>query len=321
MNKNIYQLFFSVVVGIGLGFALTYALNVYANSSLTSSLAVDWGAVFNNAGSNKVIIDNSGNVTVSGTVSAAEMQIGASNVCRADGTNCPAGTSYSAGSNLSLLGTTFNVVSSPVFNGLGVGGNTNLGSVSNQGWDTALTVNGNISSRGTYQFNSSFNAVPYTFSTERYVAEVSPAMVGVVMGLDTSIINRLCQDIDGCDVTVQMLNWDGLPQYPLGTSVASRQEKLFIGTVYEGSGMYTGDYFRYWRFANNDVNGIDGNGIVSDFQIWGDCYLTDGETSVNSNNARSDNYTTSPNGSGFGLLNAIGSNPDATTGCRVTFED
>ncbi|MCZ7687645.1 MAG: hypothetical protein M5U28_56460 [Sandaracinaceae bacterium] len=137
-------------------------------------------------------------------------------------------------------------------------------------------------------------------SERRYVVEAPPANVGRVIPLDVAIVDALCRDYDGCDVTVSMINWSASGE---PGNVASRNERLFISET-----------SRWWRFANNDVSGFDGT-TIQEWSPW-DCYFGDAETFTGSTNGRSDA------GPGFGLLNvAGGSYSDATVTCRVTIED
>src|SRR3989344_8468565 len=73
--KKYPSIILSVVMGAVFGIALTYAFNTFATSSLTSTgLLSDWGAVFNDAGSNKVIIDNLGGIKMSGDAPVLEFK-------------------------------------------------------------------------------------------------------------------------------------------------------------------------------------------------------------------------------------------------------
>lgn len=70
MNKNKVHLFLSIIAGLGLGLALTYAFNANAVSSLTASLTVEKGAIFNvnYIDDNKVFIqEGTGNIGVGTT--------------------------------------------------------------------------------------------------------------------------------------------------------------------------------------------------------------------------------------------------------------
>jgi hypothetical protein len=140
----------------------------------------------------------------------------------------------------------------------------------------------------------------YAVSEKRYIVEATPASVGVVVTMDNTLTDQLCRDKDGCEVTLQMVNWD-VGNFP--GLAASRTERLFISET-----------SRHWRFSNIDVSGLDNN-ATHEYSVF-DCYFTDAE-----------NYTGVPNGrldsaNGFALLNiAGGAYSDATTTCRVIMID
>jgi hypothetical protein len=143
-------------------------------------------------------------------------------------------------------------------------------------------------------------AAPTTFAVtgERYVVEATAASVGQVVPLDHALVQSLCRDKDGCEVTVSMINWDGAGQS------ASRTERLFLSET--GGG---------WRFANIDVFGVDAASGSQDHAVF-DCYLSDAETYTGVPNGRADA------GAGFGLLNTAGGGySDITTTCRVVIID
>lgn len=130
--------------------------------------------------------------------------------------------------------------------------------------------------------------------------EAGPADVGTVKPLDVPIVDQLCRDDDGCQVTLQMVNWDAVNQ---PGNVASRSVRLFISQT-----------SRWWR-TSSDIFGLDVDSTLDDFILF-DCYLTDAETPTAGANQRADTNA------GFGLLNvAGGSYSDATTTCRVAIED
>jgi hypothetical protein len=164
---------------------------------------------------------------------------------------------------------------------------------------TLVDVNGELRSDG-IRLVGTGAPTTYEVSMRRYVVDSTPATVGRVIPLDSTLVDALCRDIDGCNVTVSMINWDASGQ---PGNVASRQERLFISAT-----------SRWWRFANNDVAGFDGT-TVQEWQPW-DCYFGDAETYTGTTNGRADATA------GFGLLNVAGGTySDATVTCRVTIED
>jgi hypothetical protein len=162
---------------------------------------------------------------------------------------------------------------------------------------TLVDVNGELRSNGLIQVGASSPGT-YEISTRRYIVDAPPANVGRVVPIDSTVMDALCRDADGCMMTLGMINWDGTQNN------ASRSQKLFIAQS-----------ARSWRFANVDLDGTDSNGSVQEWSAW-DCFLTDAETWTGTTNGRADP------GVGWALLNVQGgSYSDTTTTCRVIFED
>jgi hypothetical protein len=162
---------------------------------------------------------------------------------------------------------------------------------------TLVDVNGELRSDGLLQVGAASPGT-YEISQRRYIVEAPAANVGRGVPIDSAVLDDLCRDADGCLMTLAMLDWS------TARNIASRTEKLFITTTN-----------RAWRFSNNDLDGTDSNGSIQEWSAW-DCFLTDAETWTGTSNGRADAAV------GWALLNvAGGSYPDATTGCRVIFED
>lgn len=199
-------------------------------------------------------------------------------------------------------------------NGIGVYGvSSGVNGVGIYGWNgTAgglagkfggdVRVQGTIFSNGRWQDcgTCATNQI-YSITSERYVMDLKPADVGVAQPLDASIVDRLCRDIDGCELTIGMYNLSG--------SVFTRSGKLFYSEVSE-----------WWNFVNN--NGTETYGTNSDSAVtnlnyyW--CYFGDFDTSINNNNGITDT------GHGFGFLNATGGTGAYTDGvksCRLIIQD
>jgi hypothetical protein len=177
---------------------------------------------------------------------------------------------------------------------LRVGGSVSVGSTDAPA--AALDVRGEVFTEGLYQVGTAA-PVPYRVTTRRYVVEAGPSVVGQVVPLDLAIMQALCQDIDGCRVTIQMVNFE-----PTGNT-ASRTAQLFLSQTTNA-----------WRL-DNDVLGVDGDGTTSEWVAW-DCIFTDAENRTNSANGRADTAK------GFGFLNAAGGTyNDTTTICRISFQD
>lgn len=140
----------------------------------------------------------------------------------------------------------------------------------------------------------------YQYSLRRYVVEAQPASVGVVVPIPVAITDSFCKDVDGCRITMSMVNWNlaqaGLP--------ATREERLFVSGASD-----------WWRYANNDVEGLDDNDVLNELATF-DCGFTDAELYTGVPNGRADSAR------GFGVLNvAGGAYSDATVTCRAVVED
>jgi len=112
-------------------------------------------------------------------------------------------------------------------------------------------------------------------------------------------IDSYCGDLDGCSVTLSMLNWDGTPR-----KASLGPFKFFIDTA-------TGN----WRIdfsGTSSVAGTDGNGTTEHVISGHSCYFTDG-TYVSG----ADLGDTS---TGFGLL-VWNQYPASTTVCELLIED
>jgi hypothetical protein len=165
---------------------------------------------------------------------------------------------------------------------------------------TACPLDVRVLNEGNFGTHLLVDVVGYFAGGRRYIVEAGPAQVGRVVPLDVATMDLLCRDKDGCEVTMQMVNYDAPPT----GIVASRSQRLFISET-----------SRWWRFANIDVLGLDSNGGLDEWPVW-DCFFTDAET-----------WTGTPNGRGdaavaTALLNVAGGNySDATTICRIVIEE
>ncbi|MBX7100230.1 MAG: hypothetical protein K1X89_21115 [Myxococcaceae bacterium] len=163
-------------------------------------------------------------------------------------------------------------------------------------------VNGNLVVQGRRSIDGAASTA-YDISLRRYVLDVTPAKVGTVQPIDNSMLSELCMDEDGCDFTIAMLNWD------ITKNVATRSGHLFYSQVSNA-----------WRTempfgAGTETVGYDGDSALQEMPVW-DCYLTDAETTTDTNNGRADN------GFGLGFLNCRGCTySDATTTCRLILRD
>lgn len=96
----------------------------------------------------------------------------------------------------------------------------------------------------------------------KYHLEATKATVNSTVPVDMNIVNALCKDGDGCDITVGMKDWDNAQ---VGM-IASRGPYKF----------YMSKTSNAWR-ASNDAQGNDGNGTVEHILGPWDCYFTDGQ--------------------------------------------
>ena len=167
---------------------------------------------------------------------------------------------------------------------------------------STVSVDGVVTQVATLTLDGS--VFSYIYSNERYVVEASSSVVGVVQPLDHTIVSRLCKDIDGCNVTLAMVDFS----FGQLGAVASQSERMFYSQNASEP---------WWRMSNFDpvIQGKDGDAVTQEFVAW-DCYLTDAETEGLNPNDRTDSNA------GFGLLNASGGGfPDGITKCRVIIED
>lgn len=168
---------------------------------------------------------------------------------------------------------------------------------------STLDVNGELRTNGVYQ-NGTAAAAAFEHTLTTYVVDAPPSQVGRVVPVDTAIFDALCRDLDGCDVTLAMVNWD--PAQP--------------GNAAHGAGrMFLSSSSRWWRMSEHlgAAAGLDGNNQVQEYRAF-DCFLTDAETLTVPfvPNGRVDQ------GPGFGVLNCQGcDNSDTTTTCRLIVRD
>lgn len=150
---------------------------------------------------------------------------------------------------------------------------------------------------GLKSINGSSTFTTYNINPKRYMWELTPAVpIGTSIAIPQAIINDLCGDEDGCNVTITMTNWIG--GY---TESASRSTQLFY-SIANGR----------WRIPS-DISGIDGNNatdhILSLFETY---FFTD---------AAYINFSSTDNAIGLNFLhwNGAGYSPSATG--RLILED
>ncbi len=167
-----------------------------------------------------------------------------------------------------------------------------------------LDVGGEVLSEGILQQGPTARSA-FKITSRRYVVEARVADLGVVVPLDQTLVEQLCRDVDGCRLTLQVVNWDAT----VPGMVWPRVAHLFLAET-----------TRWWRFyaPYMDIDGyaLDGDNGVTFEWMHGDCFFTDAERSTDSNNNRADSAF------GFGLLNVrAGGMSDTTTRCRLVIED
>jgi hypothetical protein len=147
----------------------------------------------------------------------------------------------------------------------------------------------------------------------RYVVTAPAATVGFGQGIDVARLYEYCADEDGCQLVMQMSNYDAVNEPGVA---GSRTGRLSISPVSSSHWRYSGE------LADPDgigsVGGTDASGSTESWRVW-DCVLTDGEF-VNVFTGEIGDF-----GQGFTLINLSdvegGSDPDATTECRLTISD
>jgi len=125
----------------------------------------------------------------------------------------------------------------------------------------------------------------YVINNGRYHIEATKALEGTTVPLDMDIVRELCQDDDGCMVTLSMKDWD--PDQP-GNVTSRGPAKFFMSQ--------TSNWWRIGPAVNvPEGRGNDGDGVIQDHIIYGwACYLTEREYV---------HYTRTDDEIGFGLLN------------------
>lgn len=149
------------------------------------------------------------------------------------------------------------------------------------GWTEKFTVSASGESIGylaKINYNGQVTQYPQV-QLGKKMYHVSGWFAGNVLNVPQADINEYCGDLDGCLVTIVMSNWDST------NSSASREERMFYNTA---NGRF--------RFANNDLEGLNNNGQTKDWDVW-DCHFTDAETRTGVLNGRSDSNAD------FGFLN------------------
>ncbi len=138
-----------------------------------------------------------------------------------------------------------------------------------RGWQDVLLNNG-----GTYAVSISGNAAGRVMtknvdgvvtvqaeSLDTYHVEATKAKLNGTVPLDMAIVDRLCRDVDGCEVVMGMRDWDASK-----VTTSRGPKRLFMSMVTNS-----------WRMSDYDNQGTDGDGVVTHLWAGWDCYFTDGE--------------------------------------------
>lgn len=150
---------------------------------------------------------------------------------------------------------------------------------------------------GLKSVNGSSTFTQYNINRKRYIWELDetfPIMTSI--SISNTILNDLCQDDDGCKVTLAMTKWDGTTQ-----EVASKSFQFFMGANNQ------------WRTdeSNEATSGTDGNSAIQHAgTLFNMVYFTDASYPFSIGN---------DNAVGMSLLkwNAF---PQSTI-CRLIIED
>jgi hypothetical protein len=191
--------------------------------------------------------------------------------------------------------------------------------------DKDLTVSGNLSVAGSFSLNSDFsvNALreigdskgnpktveSYSVSTRRYVLEAkddgnTPDSVPV----NDAVLTELCQDIDGCTITLGMRDWE--PTRGRGM-LATVGPFLFSMSATKTNGTRDWDMRQQ---GGNSTAGTDGSGGIQHVLTpWSACYFTDGAYAGGQGLGDPD--------IGFALLNWHGAYDSADMVCVLIIED
>ena len=156
--------------------------------------------------------------------------------------------------------------------------------------------------------NGSVSGQSYVRSLRRYVVEAadggnSPYTVPV----DDAILVQLCGDVDGCEVSLGMRDWQTASVGPGAIASVGPYRFSFSATRPNGQ--------RYWdvRSVTSGSGGWDGNNGVDHVMVAYDtCYFTDGQYLAASG---------SDPGLGFGLLTWAGGYTATDLGCILIIDD
>ena len=185
-----------------------------------------------------------------------------------------------------------------------------------------IAVSGKLRHKALFQVGDA-PATDYDVSTLRYIVEAPPSTVGEVVPLDVGVVDSLCRDKDGCQVSLQLVQ--GASSAEPGM-VRGEEGWLFLSEV--------SDWFRIghigsheWKYVEGEDDSYGADYLTSYLTTveWRDfdCIFTPAESVIDAgDNGRSDDLP------GFGLLNCenLGEPEncdydDLETTCRILFID
>lgn len=161
-----------------------------------------------------------------------------------------------------------------------------------------LDVRGGVQYLGVRQIDNVTRALPTKL--KRYYVEATKAQENLTVPLDMALMNALCRDVEGCQITLGMRNaHPGDPTFPRVED--SGPQRLFL----------TRSRNR-WYTSNSTRTNEDGNGRANNILIVDACFLTDGEFTPTS---RSDDAVQ------LGLLNFDTPARDPSMVCFLIIDD
>jgi hypothetical protein len=158
-----------------------------------------------------------------------------------------------------------------------------------------------ITSLGTKKFSKSNAVQPQEALSETtpYTIEATKLTVLNTVPLNISVVNQLCRDKDGCEVTLGMRDWKSNEQP--GNVASKGPYRLFLSQTSQ-----------WWRLSNTDTAGTDANGKVEHILKAWDCFFTDGEYTGGTGTDKSVQ---------LGLLNWNKAYNDPNMVCTLTIRD
>ena len=139
-----------------------------------------------------------------------------------------------------------------------------------------------------------------------------------------TIVNELCKDEDGCDISVGMRDWASSAQPgnvasfgPYRFFVSESSNWWRISDSAQRDGFFHNQNLDPGSFFVTHHAGEDGNGVVRHILRSHDCYFTDGKYELDADgNPKATDDTV-----GFGLLNWFANYRDTNMVCTLDIDD